>query len=412
MTRNFDDWLAAYLAYSSFSEAPKRFRFWCGVSALAGALRRRVWLDMAYFQWTPNFFIVLVAPPGIVNKTTTAGVAMNLLRSVPGIRFGPDVCTWQSLVKSLSESQEQFTINGHDPITAAEITMESGELGNLVNPHDREMVDLLVTLWDGRKIFSKTTKMSGSETIEHPWINIIACTTPSWIAGNFPEYMVGGGFTSRCVFVYAETKEKYIAYPSLQVPSDLRETERRLIQDLEGISIRLAGPYRLLPSTVTWGEAWYKYHYEHRPAGLDDDRFGGYIARKQTHIHKLAMVLAASQRDELVLTAEDLEAANAMVTDLEADMPLVFARIGRSEQASQADRLVQLVRQRGAISYEEAYRFLHTHFPAEKDMEGIVAGAVRAGLLALREVQPTKWMLVTLTPNEVQQRTPNDHGKA
>ena len=27
----------------------------------------------------------------------------------------------------------------------------------------------------------------------------------------------------------------------------------------------------------------------------------GYLARKQTHSHKLAMVLAASQRDELVI---------------------------------------------------------------------------------------------------------------
>jgi hypothetical protein len=47
-------------------------------STLAGALRRRVWLDQAYFRWHPNFYIVLVAPPGIVSKSTTAGVGMSL----------------------------------------------------------------------------------------------------------------------------------------------------------------------------------------------------------------------------------------------------------------------------------------------------------------------------------------------
>ena len=313
---------------------------------------------------------------------------MQLLRKVPGIKFGPDVCTWQSLVKSLSESQEQFTVEGQDAITAAEITIESSELGNLLNPTDREMVDLLVTLWDGRSVFNKTTKMSGSETVENPWINFIACTTPSWIAGNFPEYMVGGGFTSRCVFVYAEKKEKYVAYPGLQVPLNLAETQRKLVQDLERISL-LSGPFRLLPSAVTWGNAWYKHHYENRPAGLDDDRFGGYIARKQTHLHKLAMVLSASARSDLLLTPEDLAAANTMVTDLELDMPQVFARIGKTEESLHTDRFVGWLRSRGAVSYEEAYKFLHTHFPAGKDMEDALAGLIKSGQIRMETMGQT-----------------------
>jgi hypothetical protein len=77
------------------------------------------------------------------------------------------------------------------------------------------MVDLLVSLWDGKQgAFEKKTKGSGSDSVENPWINLIACTTPAWIAGNFPEYMIGGGFTSRCIFVYAEKKAKLVAYPS------------------------------------------------------------------------------------------------------------------------------------------------------------------------------------------------------
>lgn len=380
--RNYNDWLEAYLEYSSYSEAPRRMRFWCGVSAVAGALRRRVWLDMGYFKWSPNFFIILVAPPGIVSKTTTVNTSISLLRKVPGVKFGPDVCTWQSLVTSLAASQEQFQINGHDALTAAEITIESGELGNLLNPQDREMVDLLVTLWDGRAIFNKTTKMSGSESIENPWINIIACTTPSWIAGNFPEYMIGGGFTSRCLFVMEETKEKYVAYPGLQVPVGLQETQRMLVQDLERISL-LTGAFRLLPSAVDWGNAWYRHHYENRPPALDDDRFGGYIARKQTHLHKLAMVLSSSARSDLTLSAEDLQAANVMLDDLELDMPKVFARIGKSEAGLHTDRLMAYIRAQGAVTYQGAYQYLHTHFPAGKDMEDILAGLMKSGQLTL-----------------------------
>lgn len=366
--------------------------FWCGVSAVAGALRRRVWLDMAYFKWFPNFYIILVAPPGIVSKSTTAAVAMNLLRQVPNIRFGPDVVTWQALVQSLAASAEAFQLSDGSFETMSPITIESGELGNLLNPSDREMVDLLVTLWDGRVKFSKITKMSGNDEIANPWVNIIACTTPSWIAGNVPEYLVGGGLTSRCVFIYADKKEKYVAYPYLQVPESLRAQERALIEDLTAISA-LCGPYRLTPKATDWGVAWYREHYEKRPDGLDDDRFGGYIARKQTHLHKLAMVIAASHRDELVIKLEDLVLAHTMVTDLEQDMPLVFAKIGKGESAAIADRFVQLVKRRGGVPYEEAIKWFYAYFPNNSDLEGMLAGMMRSGIVKMETISNGKLVI-------------------
>src|SRR5215203_157636 len=103
MPRRTKDWLSAFVDYSGFGEAPKRMYFWVGVSAIAGALRRRVWIDQAYFSWYPNLYVILVAPPGIVSKSTTADVGMSLLRQVREINFGPSVVTWQSLVKSFAD---------------------------------------------------------------------------------------------------------------------------------------------------------------------------------------------------------------------------------------------------------------------------------------------------------------------
>lgn len=385
--RCFPDWLNAFCDYASFGEAPRRMYFWVGVSAVAGALRRKVWIDQAYFRWYPNFYIILVAPPGIVSKSTTAGISMNLLRKVPGIHFGPDVVTWQALIGAFAGSKEE--IKFVDPTTGevlylpmSAMTIESSEFGNLLNPQDKDMVDLLVTLWDGKQgAFTKITKMSGNDSVENPWINIVACTTPAWIAGNFPEYMIGGGFTSRCLFIYADAKAKYVAYPGLQVPANLGEVERALVHDLEHISSNFVGPYTLDKSAVAWGETWYKHHYENRPDGLDDERFGGYIARKQTHLHKLAMVIAASCKDDQVITAEDLLLAHTMVTELETDMPHVFAKIGRSESSVQAERLLGYIRRRGDTPYEEAYRFIHAYFPDLQDYEGVINGLIRAGYL-------------------------------
>jgi hypothetical protein len=360
--------------------------FWSGVSSIAGALRRRVWIDQFYFKWFPNFYIIIVAPPGIVSKSTTADISLKLLRRVPGIKFGPHSVTWQALVQSFAESKEEFKFQDlYHPMCA--LTIESSELGNLLNPQDRDMVDLLVTLWDGKEgAFEKVTKLNGKEVIANPWINLIGCTTPAWIAGNVPEYMIGGGFTSRCLFVYAEEKEKLVAYPILAVPPDHAKVEAALVHDLEHIATTFVGPFSLDASAINWGTKWYEDHYRNRPSHIDDERFGGYIARKQTHIHKLAIVVSAATKDEQVITEKELAVANTMVTELEMDMPKVFAKIGRTEESIQAERFVNFVRKRGVVSYAEAYRFIHSYFPDAKDFEGIVSGAIRSGQLTLEQV--------------------------
>ena len=389
MTRHHKDWLGAFMDYASFGEAPRHMYFWTGVSTLAGALRRRVWIDQAYFKWYPNFYICLVAPPGIVSKSTTAGIGMNLLRKVPGIKFGPDVVTWPALVTAFAESTEAFEYEGaYHPMSA--LTLESSEFGNLLDPQDKQMVDLLVSLWDGKQgSFEKSTKHSGSDSVENPWINLIACTTPAWIAGNFPEYMVGGGFTSRTIFVYADKKAKYVAYPGMAVPADLAEREQRLVEDLTYIANNLTGPYTLTREALNWGEGWYQSHYQVRPANLDPERFGGYIARKQTHLHKLAMVLAASSGDERVITREHLEVAYTMVTDLEPDMGFVFSKIGRSDISLHVERLITFVHSKGAVPYSEAFRHVHSYFPSMRDFEDAVAGCLRAGYLKMNQAGPS-----------------------
>ncbi len=387
MARKFKDWLQSYLEYSSYTEAPTHMRFWCAVSAIAGALRRKVWIDQAYFRWYPNFYIILVAPPGVVSKSTTASVAMSLLREVPGIKFGPDIVTWPSLVTSFAAAAEAYEWPQGTWHAMSAMTLESSEFGNLFNPQDREMVDLFVTLWDGKQgALKKETKTSGRDSVENPWINLVACTTPAWIAGAFPDYLIGGGFTSRCVFVYAEKKQQRVAYPKLTVPSNYEHFKQELIDDLCQIAL-ITGEYQITPEAYAWGTEWYALHDEKPPPNLvGDDRFGGYLARKQTHIHKLAMVIAASQGDDLWIHPEHLAIANRMVSDLEPDMVQVFAKIGRSDESIQAERIVTYLQREGPVEWEAAFRHVHRYFPGLRNYEDILAGLVRAGLVNMAQV--------------------------
>lgn len=380
--RNHSDWLQAYINYASVSEAPRYMHFWAGVSAIAGALRRKVWFSMGHFSWEPNFYIIFVAPPGIVAKSTTSGIAMKLLKQVPGIKFGPNIVTWPALVEKFAESREAFEYKG-EFIEMCSLTLESSEFGNLLDPQDKRMVDLLVNLWDGNPgEFVKSTKSSGEDQVVNPWINLIACTTPAWIADNFPEYVIGGGFTSRCVFVYAEKKEKLLAYPFLAMNYNKKEEEQKLVDDLTRIA-EMTGEFTLEEDAIAWGIEWYEQHWQNKPINLDDARFGGYLSRKQSHIHKLAMILSASEKSSLRISRDNLMTANMMITDLEKDMTNVFSKIGKSSTSIQVDRLIDYIVRRGKAPYKEVYQFAHMYFPSARDFEDVILGCIKSGQIKL-----------------------------
>lgn len=392
MARIHKDWLSAFLDFSSYAESPKEMRFWAGVSAIAGALRRKVWIDQAYFTWSPNFFIILVAPPGIVSKSTTADLALSLLREVPGIKFGPDVVTWPALVQALAGSCESFELNGeYYPMSA--LTLVASELGNLIQPQDRELINMYIHLWDGKKSVEKVTKTSGNDVVEAPWVNMIGCTTPHWIADNMPPATVGGGFTSRCIFVYADKKEQFVAYPRFNIPEGFAERRLALIQDLEHISTHLCGEYILTRDAIRWGEKWYRDLWTNRPPELSSEKLDGYVARKQTHLHKLAMVIAASQRDELTITEADLAFAQSMLVSVELDMEKVFSRIGKTENALQVENLLAYIQARGAVPVDEAYRYMMAHFPDSRELDGVFNGLVKGGMVNLEQRGMDMWMI-------------------
>jgi hypothetical protein len=372
------------MRYSLYSEAPDVFHFFTACSVIAGALRRRVWIDQGYFQWVPNLYVIFVAPPGIVSKSTTLKIGMNLLKQIPEIKFGPESVTWQSLVQSMSESLELVQMDDGLMYPMSCITIVSSEFGTFLNPHDREMIDILVSLWDGQTgIFEKKTKTSGHDKIENPWINIAACTTPAWIQGNFPDYLIGGGFTSRCMFIFADQKRKLIAYPSAELPPEFRQLEADLVADLFQIA-SIRGAYTLSKDATDWGTEWYASHYKNPNQNLNNERFAGYLARKQTHIHKMAMILSAAEKNDLVITKENLMAAEKIVTSLEAQMPRVFEGIGSSGNSKYAAEIANQVSIYGKISKHALFASMYKRI-SWKDFEEAVTGAMHAGTIYLSQ---------------------------
>lgn len=386
MSRHFDNWLRAYADYTQYSESPAAFHFWTGVSTIAGALRRQVWIEQRLFQWVPNFYIVIVGPAGVAAKSTCVRIGMDLLREVPGVKFGPQSITWQALVQALADSRVEVPFSGPDgtfltgefyPMCC--ITCPVGELGTFLKPEDQTLVDVLISLWDGQKeTWDHLTKTSGESQIVNPWINVIGCVTPAWLRQNFPESLVGGGLTSRVLFVYGDKKRHFVPYPSEMI-TDVDHAQKRqmLIDDLQKIG-ELKGEYRLTQGALTWGSAWYQTLWERCPPHLEGDRFQGYRSRKQTHLHKTAMVLAAAQRDELIIEESDLVAADSLVSALEQDMQTVFQSIGVANTNLQNHEILSYIRAYPGITWRDLWRRCMPVMSA-KDFTTALQSIVEAG---------------------------------
>lgn len=395
MPRHFANWLQAYVQHTSSSEAPDIFHFWTGVVTVGGALRRRVWKEENIFQWVPNFYVIFVAPPGIATKSTSISLGMRLLRQVDGIHFGPESMTWQALGEALKDAMEYFEYT--DPDSGLLLTQKMScltipisELGTFLRTDDTQLVSFLTRMWDGQKEpYSHKTKASGNIEVENPWLNVIGATTPSWMRSNFSENLVGEGLTSRVVFVYAEEKRHLIAYPSRVVKGPAyADTERKLVEDLRDIA-SLAGPYILEPDAEAWGEQWYAKHYTQRAPHLSSDRFSGYVARKQTHLHKLAMVMAASKRNKLVITKDDLEEADQILTQSEQSMLKVFESVGLIDEARHVASLKALVSGYGFLTAQEL-RNMTRNTMTEKDFQMAARTGVEAGLFTVIEKNGNK----------------------
>lgn len=341
------DWLTEYLDYASDSETPMKMLYWVGVSAVAGALRRNVWIDQGRYQLYPNFFIVLVARPGVVQKTTTINYGLKLLRKLPAIKFAPKNVTWEGFIALLenlhSASHGELSLDSTITRTAA-ITVVSGEFSLFYDPEDDGMISALTDIWDCPEDFDKGTKFSGSEFIDNPCVNLIGATTPAFMARGFDKFSKEGGLASRIIFVHATTKRQRIAHPKAQP----KQAQDKLVERLERIS-QMHGVITITPEAYTRSEAWYEAHCDEVERGgiLQST---GFQDRKQAHVLKLAIILSCVKRGDYRITVEDFDEAVAKIDEVEGDFIAAFEALDDRDEIRPYRELKACIMTNGQMS--------------------------------------------------------------
>lgn len=334
--RKCKNWLSTYLEYTlNRLESPESYLLFSGLFALSSVLRRKVYIPRSYlggYECYPHLYAVLVGPAGIVRKTTAMNQSIDLLEQVGGLVKGPNIVTQAALLQKIVESDDNA------------VYVMSTELSDLIMKSGPEMYQFLTSMFDGHKSFESTTIGRGVEFAERPCVNLFAATTPEWISGNMPEEVIGGGFASRCIFIYEDTPRfKRLLYNKIHYPNSIISMEKDLVEDLKYISNSLSGEFSISDEAADFlddgkGGGWYgSLHI------IRGSKIASYMARKHIHVFKLAMLLHVAYSDELVLTLADFKDAISILDNLEPKMLNVFSGVGKNRYTLNTKSIVEFV---------------------------------------------------------------------
>jgi hypothetical protein len=356
-SRRLNDWIEGHVKYTENSESPKAYHVWAGISTIAAALQRRVWMKWGYSEIYPNQYIVIIGPSG--NRKAEPIVIAREYAAHLGIPLVSEAITRQALYKRMKESISNYkrpdtgAISFHCSMFGA-----FEEMAVFLGDGDTQFLAALTNWYDSREQWTYETKNMGTDKIQGVCFNALGSMAPDWITACLPHTAIGGGFTSRIIFVVEHHKGKTVADPNEhKIDSKLKGN---LLIDLERI-FSLVGEMKFDKKALEAYKAWYQddeYKAANGVVPIQDPRFGGYNSRRATHVKKISMAISASRSDNLVITESDFQRALNLMLQAEVMMADVFGKVGTSVYAEQSVIVMDFIKARGEVKKSTLLRAL------------------------------------------------------
>lgn len=349
--RQTKDWITTYLEYAEETEPPKSYHTWVAISLIAGCLQRRCRTIWGHEEIYPNMYVVLVGASGLCRKGTAMNIGKDLISDI-GIKLVSESITREALIRRMNDSATTFTDPDGQIRFQCAMTCFSDELSVFLGQGDVKFLSDLTDWYDSRNRWRYETKGKGTDEITGVCFNLLGATAPDWLASILPQEAVGGGFTSRIIFVVEEKKGKTIPNPTFgEREKALRE---KLIHDLQIIS-NLTGVFTYTDAARELYTDWYRREDERAAKGqfpIEDARFNGYCTRRANHLRKLSMIMSVSRSDSLIIDKGDFERALNVLTAAEKNMHKTFGGLGKSAYSEATEMVIDylLVHKRASRS--------------------------------------------------------------
>lgn len=359
--RNTHPFIDLYLKYIENTEPTRLHHIWAALSGITACLGRRCAYPMGVGNLYPNLFVVLVGPPA-VRKSTALKLMQKLLREMTNVRFAPDDTGGQrqgilAAMTDSSVSDENTKIleqafqdtsgslaglaamnNAVETLGSMEIDLRDPrsmyvcqpELKAFLGENNTQMTTFMCKMYDGDPYDYRLK--SSSYLLSDALLGLLGCTTPSEIALALPQEAIGGGFTSRIIFVYADRVHRKIARPTIDHVSG-----GEIANIFSHCFHKLDGEFKETPEAAKHFDDVYMRGIE-----LKDPRFVNYVDRRDVHLKKLAMAFAAS-RKTLTIEKFDVTAADQLLMITEERMADALGEYGMSPLGAAKQKLLEYI---------------------------------------------------------------------
>ena len=382
MSRQLNDWLDSYLEYTHNSEPPELFHTWTAISTVAAAMERKCIVNWGPLRFFPNMYIVICAPPGKARKGTAMSYGGDFLTKL-GVNLTAESVTREALVRTIADSLDSDIDKNGEMSMHSSITIYAPELTVFLGYNQQQLMMDLTDWFDcGRGPEGKwtyRTKHQGTDEITGIWVNLLGATTPDLLRSTLSMDAIGGGLTSRIVFVFEEDKRKSCPAPFLS-PKE-KALGEQLYEDLEHIHL-LEGQFKPSPEFIDRWVEWYVEQDNKRV--FKDSHLDAYCERRPVHIMKLSMILNACRTDDMTMTAGDLNRAIALLERTEIKMPKTFSGIGKSPHAEVLSKVMNEIGLAGTITKSDLMRKFY-HDADDRVMELIIETLRSMGFLDRKE---------------------------
>ncbi len=372
------------------TEVPERFALWAGIASLLAALERRIFINQGIYTIFPNSYIILVAASG-QKKSTAINTANKLLQRLnPKPNTISQKITPEALIGALK-------VVSNDAPNSKLFEEKSGgiviadELATFLdkNSLERGLGPMLTELYDC-KDYEYQTKSRGVELLKDPYLSLLGGTTVELIKNCLPKDAIGGGFTSRTIFIYEDQSPAPVAW--IDYDEELVQLEQELVNYLQRL-MDLQGPVTVSPEAKKFFIQDYEERHKHGTFRADP-LLRSYENRRHAHLFKVAMAIMVADEPRLVLELHDIRTAKAILEEAEEFMPRVVKLIAATDTGAAGSAVWDYINSRcsGKIDYvtrrdlvryfanqydsQEITKFIETLIKAERIKIDTVDGAL------------------------------------
>ena len=115
------------MEYTKETEPAKQFHTWVGLSAIASALRKKIWFRFGRIRIHPNIYVVLVSEPGVARKTQAITYGEEIIGEVSAIVTSADAITPQAMLEDLEMAKTEEVLPNGTTLTHNSLCVTSGE---------------------------------------------------------------------------------------------------------------------------------------------------------------------------------------------------------------------------------------------------------------------------------------------